>query len=265
MFKKTMLDRIQRYKRTVPVLPCSALISNLLSSNYEIRIYNEPLKFSRLIGPPDTWVLSQLFRFGSEESIYGRLFKNNMDGLNSFGKNKDQLDKLVKSDSLALIQNMPTHNFEEYHCKVTSVWKANTLLFTKSWFMSKTSTLSPFIANGLRKMVERGVWNNKFKRHIIAKPNCKPLRATGQSLGMEKFASLFAFYIIGLTISLILLVLENIFRPAKPAYLGHSHENLRKVRIFKEVLKTLTDNQYLKLYLLDEVKSNLLHEIRSQV
>ena len=58
MFKKTMLDRIQHYKRTVPVLPCSALISNLLSSNYEIRIYNESLKFSRLMGPPDTWVLS---------------------------------------------------------------------------------------------------------------------------------------------------------------------------------------------------------------
>ena len=217
------------------------------------------------MGPPDTWVLSQLFRFGSEESIYGRLFRNNMDGLNSFGKNKDQLDKLVKSDSLALIQDIPTNNFEEYHCKVTSVWKANVLLFTKSWFMSKTSPLSPFIANGLRKMVERGVWNNKYKRHIVLKPNCKPLRATGQSLGMEKFASLFAFYIIGLIISLILLVLENIFKPSKPANLGQSFENFRKARVFKELLETLTDKRDLKLYLLEEVKSNLLHEIKTQV
>ena len=217
------------------------------------------------MGPPPTWALSQLFRFGPEESIYGRLFKNNMDGLNSFGEDKDQLNKLEKSNSLALIQDLPIHNFKEYHCKVISVWEGTVLLFTKSWFMSKTSPLSPFIANGLKKMVERGVWNNEYKRHMILKPNCKPLRATGKSLGIEKFASLFAFYIISLIISLILLVLENIFRPAKPAYLGHSHENLRKVRIFKEVLKTLTDNQYLKLYLLDEVKSNLLHEIRSQV
>ena len=76
------------------------------------------LYFHRLLGPPPTWVLSQLFRFGPEESIYGRLFRNNMDGLNSFGKNKDQLDKLVQSDSAALIQDIPTHNFKEYHCKV---------------------------------------------------------------------------------------------------------------------------------------------------
>jgi hypothetical protein len=219
----------------------------------------------RLMGPPPTWVLSQLFRFGPEESIYGRLFKNNMDGLNSFGKNKAQLDKLEKSNSLALIQDIPTHNFKEYHCKIISVWKGTVLLFTKSWFMSKTSPLSPFIADGLRKMVERGVWNNKYKRHIIPKPNCKPLRATGQSLGMEKFASLFAFYIIGLTISLIILVFENIFKPSKPANFGHSHENLRKIKLLEKVLETLTDKQDLKLYLLDEVKSNLLHEIKSQV
>ena len=217
------------------------------------------------MGPPPTWVLSQLFLFGSNESIYGRLFKNNMDGLSSFGENEDQLDKLVTSDKLALIQDIPTHNFKEYHCKIISVWKTNILLFTKSWFMSKTSPLSPFIANGLRKMNERGVWNNKYKRHVILKPNCKPLRATGQSLGMEKFASLFAFYIISLIISLILLVLENIFKPSKPANLGQSFENLRKTTIFKELLDTLTDKRDLKLYLLEEVKSNLLHEINAQV
>ena len=217
------------------------------------------------MGPPPTWVISQSFRFGAEESIYGRLFKNNMDGLSSFGENKAQLDKLEKSNSLALIQDIPTHNFKEYHCKVISVWKGTVLLFTKSWFMSKNSPLSPFIANGLRKMIERGVWNNKYKRHVILKPNCKPLRATGQSLRMETFASLFAFYIISLIISLILLVLENTFKPSKSANLGQSFENLRKTSIFKELLETLTDKRDLKLYLLEEVKSNLLHDIKTQV
>ena len=217
------------------------------------------------MGPPPTWGISQLFRFGNEESIYGRLFKNNMDGLSSFGENKAQLDKLEKSNSLALIHDIQIHNIKEYHCKVISVWKGTVLLSTKSWFMSKTSPLSPFIANGLRKMNERGVWNNKYKRHVILKPNCKPLRATGQSLGMEKFASLFAFYIISLIISLILLVLENIFKPSKPANLGQSFENLRKTTLFKELLETLTDKRDLKLYLLQEVKSNLLHDIKTQV
>ena len=130
--------------------------------------------------------------------------------------------------------------------------------------MSRKSALTPFIANGLRKMVERGVWNNQWKRHIILKPNCKPLRATGQSLGMEKFASLFGFYLIGLTVSLIILVLENIFRPSKTGYV-YSQEDVRKIKLLKKVLGTLTDKRNKKLFLLNEVKLHLLNEMKSQV
>ena len=130
--------------------------------------------------------------------------------------------------------------------------------------MSRKSALTPFIANGLRKMVERGVWNNQWKRHIIIKPNCKPLRATGQSLGMEKFASLFGFYLIGLTVSLIILVLENIFRPSKTGYV-YSQEDVRKIKLLKKVLGTLTDKRNKKLFLLNEVKLHLLNEMKSQV
>ena len=130
--------------------------------------------------------------------------------------------------------------------------------------MSRKSALTPFIANGLRKMVERGVWNNQWKRHIILKPNCKPLRATGQSLGMEKFASLFGFYLIGLIISLIILVVENIFKPSKPGYI-ESPEDVRKIKLLKKVLGTLTDKRDKKLYFLNEVKLHLLNEMKSQV
>ena len=130
--------------------------------------------------------------------------------------------------------------------------------------MSRKSALTPFIANGLRKMVERGVWNNQWKRHIILKPNCKPLRATGQSLGMEKFASLFGFYLIGLTVSLIILVIENIFRPSKTGYV-YSQEDVRKIKLLKKVLGTLTDKRNKKLFLLNEVKLHLLNEMKSQV
>ena len=70
------------------------------------------------MGPPPTWVLSQMFRFGPEESIWRRLFKHNMDGLKSLGEVTDQLDKLVKSDSSAMILESPTHKYKEYHCRV---------------------------------------------------------------------------------------------------------------------------------------------------
>ena len=128
--------------------------------------------------------------------------------------------------------------------------------------MSRNSSLTPFIANGLRKMIERGVWNHKCKQHIISKPNCMPLRNEGQPLGMEKFASLFAFYLIGLVVSLIILILENIFKPSKPAYLLQYEANERKIKLLKETLNSLTDQTNVKLYLWNEVKSQLLEDFK---
>ena len=81
-------------------------------------------------------------------------------------------------------------------------------------YMAKDSPLTPFFAHGLRKMAESGITNIHTKRHTISKPNCKPLRTKGRPLGMEKFASLFAFYSICCIISLIILVMENIFKPS---------------------------------------------------
>ena len=111
-------------------------------------------------------------------------------------------------------------------------------------------------------MIERGVWNHKYKQHIISKPNCMPLRNEGQPLGMEKFASLFAFYLIGLVVSLILLILENIFKPSKPAYLLQYEANERKIKLLKETLNSLTDQTNVKLYLWNEVKSQLLEDFK---
>ena len=129
--------------------------------------------------------------------------------------------------------------------------------------MSRNSSLTPFIANGLRKMIERGVWNYKYKQHIISKPNCLPPRSKGQPLGMEKFASLFAFYLIGLVVSLILLILENIFKPSKPAYLLQYEANQRKIKLLKKTLNTLTDQANVKLYLLNEVKLHVLEDLKA--
>ena len=78
--------------------------------------------------------------------------------------------------------------------------------------MRKQSPLTPFIAHGIRKMAESGITNLHNKRHILSAPNCKPLQSKGRPLGLEKLAFLFTFYIIGCIVSLITLVIENIYK-----------------------------------------------------
>ena len=80
-------------------------------------------------------------------------------------------------------------------------------------YMKKQSPLTPFIAHGIKKMAESGIINLHTKRHIVSEPNCKPLRSKGRPLGLDKFASLYTFYIIACVVSLIILVIENIHKP----------------------------------------------------
>jgi hypothetical protein len=92
--------------------------------------------------------------------------------------------------------------------QIQTVWKAPFLFFTKSMYLKKHSPLTPFIANGIRKLTETGIMNILYKRHVVLEPNCQPLQAKGRPLGMEKFASLFIFYLIFSIVSLIILVIE---------------------------------------------------------
>ena len=98
--------------------------------------------------------------------------------------------------------------------QIQTAWKAPFLFFTKSMYMKKHSLLTPFIADGIRKMTEAGIMNVLSKRHVVPEPNCKPSQAKGRPLGMEKFASLFVFYSIGCIVSLIILVIEIVIKPS---------------------------------------------------
>ena len=118
-------------------------------------------------------------------------------------------------------------------------------------YMKKQSLLTPFIAHGIRKMAESGITNLHSKRHVSSKPNCKPVRSKGRPLGLEKFASLFTFYIIGCIVSLIILVIENIHKAfsskkksqGMPPMPSHKKEELiRKIYAFEEDIMSLLDN-----------------------
>ena len=73
----------------------------------------------RLIGPPSDYALSLLFQNSKNDSIYGRLYQNNMDGLKSFWTDREALQQLVESEKVAFVQAGDPINFhEDYHCKV---------------------------------------------------------------------------------------------------------------------------------------------------
>lgn len=72
----------------------------------------------RLIGPPSDWALSQLFIKGNK-TIYGKIYKNNMAGLESFYPIKDRIEFVANNESkLAFIEADPVHSYKQSHCKV---------------------------------------------------------------------------------------------------------------------------------------------------
>ena len=72
---------------------------------------------SRLIGPPSSWAISQQFHSSQEDSIYVKLYKNNMDGLNSFFPVENGLQHILSNDSLALIYDLSVSHMK-FKCKV---------------------------------------------------------------------------------------------------------------------------------------------------
>ena len=108
--------------------------------------------------------------------------------------------------------------------------------------MSKSSNLAPFIAHGILKMIERGIKDAYSKRHITSEPNCKPLREEGQPLGVEKFAPLFVFYLVGCAVSLIIFFMENIIKPSSASPIWQSQNNQSKLKAIKQRLEKLKIN-----------------------
>ena len=108
-------------------------------------------------------------------------------------------------------------------------------------YMQKKSPLTPFLAHAIRKLRESGITDRISKRYIPPEPSCKPLQAKGQPLGMEKFASLFAFYCIGCIISLFILVIENVLKPSKTLRLQNQLPNkLGKKEVINKAMQHLS-------------------------
>ena len=75
----------------------------------------------RLIGQPSDWASSQLFIQGKNDTIYGKLYKNKMNGLNSFYSTLEAgMDHILNSNQkIAYFQNIDyVNSIKETHCKV---------------------------------------------------------------------------------------------------------------------------------------------------
>ena len=79
-------------------------------------------------------MISQLFQSASRDSIHGKLYRNNMDGLNSFYGSEAGLDRLVNNESTAMIVDDPIHSFKEYHCQVHyTLVNFNHIMYVNTW------------------------------------------------------------------------------------------------------------------------------------
>ena len=115
-------------------------------------------------------------------------------------------------------------------------------------YMKKGSEFTPFIAYEVMKLKEIGIMNVLSKRHIIPEPNCKPLQTKGKSIGMEKFASVFSLYSIGIVVSLIVLVIETILKRSRPLSQSIQKEkDILSLEAFQMELQNLVASNGLKL------------------
>ena len=128
------------------------------------------------------------------------------------------------------------------------IWKSSAALYYRTMYMKKGSQFTPFIAYEAMKLRETGIMNILLKRHIIPEPNCKPLQIKGKSIGMEKFASVFSLYSIGIVVSLIILVIEAIFKQSRPLSQSIQKEkDILSLETFQMELQNLVARNGLKL------------------
>ena len=89
-----------------------------------------------------------------------------MDGLNSFFPLTDGLNYLFNSSKVAILEFGDNIRFANHQpCKLQSIWKSPSPLYTASMYMKKNSPLTPFISHEIRKLTEQGVVKLMYARY----------------------------------------------------------------------------------------------------
>ena len=159
-----------------------------------IVLFKEYLLIFRLIGPQSDYAISLLFQKSKKDSIYGRLYQNNMDGPRSFYNDEDALKQLVESENVAFVQiGDPIHFLEDYHCKVLHSNHLNLNIFQVIWlfavsdiFCLERSCSSLLRIYGYEKTVStytiHSTWNKEDGRIRNHKPSSQEAHCIGTKL-----------------------------------------------------------------------------------
>lgn len=182
----------------------------------------------RLISPPKSWAMSLTLINAEEGSIWAKLYQKKMDE-KSFFAFEDGARHIINKEKVAYLQDgVQLRYFDEFNCKITSVWTSPTPFMYLSMYMKKKSRFTPFVAYALKKMAETGIKDGLSKRHVTSEPDCKPLHSKGRPLGFSFFTSLFVVYFCVVAFCLIILIFENIVKPKK---------SQRRQKLTKEMLR----------------------------
>ena len=96
------------------------------------------------------------------------------------------------------------------------------------------------------EITENGQLNRLIKKWTLPKPDCRPIHKEGKPLGLEKMNSLFLCPIIGFSIAITTIIIENIYHAFKP----WKHESIKEAnnmnlqRFFMKLQKNLNDEMF---------------------
>ena len=114
--------------------------------------------------------------------------------------------------------------------------------------MKKNSSLTPFIDFQIKKLKENGIIDLLYKRHKVKDPYCNENQNDVQVLGMEKFGALFAMYLFGCLLSVLVLIFEIIIGPKNLT--GNKVKRLKVSKHYKGYEKRKKTFQEIKYFLM---------------
>ncbi len=123
--------------------------------------------------------------------------------------------------------------------QIVSAWDSTSPLNPFAMITSKESPLYKSLNFRLLKMMEAGIVSRSLSVALKKDPNCKPLRKTVPSLGLNKAGGLFVWLSFGFVLSAVIFIFERVKAPTanikKTPRLDEEMERLMKLQ---DILQT---------------------------
>ena len=159
-----------------------------------------------LNAPPKDYGTNSLLLDALPDSILGKILRNNMDQL-SFADKDVSVQRTLTSNYHAYIDdlNLFLPNKKRCQMKLLFTIPGNSIGFAykKNWPYGK------FLSHALLLIKDSGRYHKFKDQHTFGDSDCSPVSETG-SISMKKVISSFAFYLIGLVLSMCACLAEKL-------------------------------------------------------